>query len=400
MLMPSPAFPRVCGPILAGLLGLGASGCLTSPQPPVSPAPPPQPAPATPANAAPTPPSPPQPPSVAPSPASVPGRLKIALVSSWLWVDGQYVSPLAQVDYLALFARLRDRRGAADSVEANTFELEIDGAIEGRQLRDLLAFVDDAGYERVELVTGSGRYGLCTRRCSSGSEHEGSSSRRVAVLLRRDVITVWSGNDAQVPADAAVGSADPKLEKLFEVPRSGADGDLEARLSRLCSEPGRCSHVVLQFEDDVAQREFLRVLAVLDRAARGAVGGGAPPPVIRLGAFLPPGAGDEAKAFLMLGSRSGTLPPLVIRQVVRASYGVFRGCYERGLVTNPNLEGRVTVRFVIQVDGSVGDVTNGGSDLPNDEVVQCVLQGFVGLRFPAPRGGIVTVQYPIMLQPG
>jgi len=85
---------------------------------------------------------------------------------------------------------------------------------------------------------------------------------------------------------------------------------------------------------------------------------------------------------------------------VRASYRVFRGCYERGLATNPKLEGRVTVRFVIQPDGSVGGVANGGSDLPNDEVVKCVLEGFVGLRFPAPAGGIVTVQYPIMLQPG
>jgi hypothetical protein len=54
--------------------------------------------------------------------------------------------------------------------------------------------------------------------------------------------------------------------------------------------------------------------------------------------------------------------------------------------------------------GSVSNVTNGGSDLSSDEVTQCVTQcvtqGFFGIRFPPPAGGIVTVQYPIMLQPG
>jgi hypothetical protein len=388
------AFPSVWAALAAGLLALGGSGCLTPPRAQQPPAPPQQPAPVAPAPAAAPAPPPPKPPSVAPAPASVPGRLKIALVSSWLWVDGQYVSPLAQIDYFALFARLRDRRGAADSVSTNTVELEIDAATEVRQLQELLGLIGDVGYERVELVSGTHRYGLCTSRCITGSAHEGASRRRVAVVLRRDLISVWSGNDA--PA----GSADPELEKSFEVAGGAADGELEARFSRLCSEPERCSQLVLHSEPDVGQGELLRVLAALDGAARGAVGPGAPPSIIRLSASPPPSRGDEAHMFVMLDTRSGNLPPLVIRQVVRASYGVFRGCYERGLMKNPKLAGRVTVRFVIQGDGSVGDVTNGGSDLPDEEVVQCVVQGFRGLRFPAPRGGIVTVQYPIMLQPG
>jgi hypothetical protein len=32
--------------------------------------------------------------------------------------------------------------------------------------------------------------------------------------------------------------------------------------------------------------------------------------------------------------------------------------------------------------------------------VNCVVKAFYGLSFPKPEGGIVTVSYPIMLQPG
>jgi hypothetical protein len=40
-----------------------------------------------------------------------------------------------------------------------------------------------------------------------------------------------------------------------------------------------------------------------------------------------------------------------------------------------------------------------GSNLPDPEVVHCVLKTFYDLKFPAP-SGIVTVIYPIMLSPG
>lgn len=97
---------------------------------------------------------------------------------------------------------------------------------------------------------------------------------------------------------------------------------------------------------------------------------------------------------------SGRLPPEVIQRIVRQNYGRFRMCYEQGLSKNPNLEGRVTVRFVIGRDGSVSNVSNGGSDIPDSSVVQCVIRNYYGLSFPQPEGGIVTVVYPIMFSPG
>lgn len=97
---------------------------------------------------------------------------------------------------------------------------------------------------------------------------------------------------------------------------------------------------------------------------------------------------------------SGRLAPELIQRVVRQSFGRFRLCYENGLRTNSNLQGRVTVRFVIDSHGAVSSASNGGSDLPDSAVVSCVVRSFAGLSFPEPQGGIVTVVYPIAFAPG
>jgi hypothetical protein len=120
-------------------------------------------------------------------------------------------------------------------------------------------------------------------------------------------------------------------------------------------------------------------------SGHGRLGGShrARPPQVRMGAT----------------SVSGRLPPEVIQRIVRQNFGRFRLCYENGLRNNPNLQGRVSVRFVIGRDGRVSNV-GGGGDLPDGGVVSCVTRAFYGLSFPQPEGGIVTVAYPIVFTPG
>jgi hypothetical protein len=98
-------------------------------------------------------------------------------------------------------------------------------------------------------------------------------------------------------------------------------------------------------------------------------------------------------------SVSGRLPPEVIQRIVRQNFGRFRLCYENALRSNPNLQGRVVVRFVIGRDGGVSNV-GGGGDIPDGSVISCVTRAFYGLSFPQPEGGIVTVSYPIVFTPG
>jgi hypothetical protein len=96
---------------------------------------------------------------------------------------------------------------------------------------------------------------------------------------------------------------------------------------------------------------------------------------------------------------SGRLPADTIQGVGRQNHPRFRACYEMGLMTTPSLAGRVGVRFVINRDGRVTNVVNGGSDLPDPAVVSCVSRAFYDISFPKPEGGIVTVVYPIAFQP-
>jgi hypothetical protein len=99
------------------------------------------------------------------------------------------------------------------------------------------------------------------------------------------------------------------------------------------------------------------------------------------------------------GYVSGRLPPESILRIIRQNLGRARLCYENGLRRNPTLAGRVVVRFIIGRDGAVQSSADGGSTLPDPEVVSCIVRAFYGLSFPAPEDGIVTSTYPIVLSP-
>lgn len=96
----------------------------------------------------------------------------------------------------------------------------------------------------------------------------------------------------------------------------------------------------------------------------------------------------------------GRLPPEVIQRVVRQNFGRFRLCYENGLKQNPGLTGRVVTKFVISRDGSVSMAQDGGSDLPDKGVTQCIVRAFGNLSFPEPQGGAAMVTYPLIMTPG
>ena len=97
---------------------------------------------------------------------------------------------------------------------------------------------------------------------------------------------------------------------------------------------------------------------------------------------------------------NGRLPADVIQRIVRQNFGRFRLCYEAGLRGNPSLSGRVATKFVIGRDGAVNQSSDAGSDLPDQNVVACIVRSFNALSFPSPEGGIATVTYPIVLAPG
>lgn len=93
------------------------------------------------------------------------------------------------------------------------------------------------------------------------------------------------------------------------------------------------------------------------------------------------------------------LPPELIQRIVRRNFSRLRACYNEGLKGNPNLAGKITVRFVIAIDGTVNTVS-ADSSLPDQVVVSCVTRAFYSMQFPEPEGGLITVSYPIIFTPG
>lgn len=96
----------------------------------------------------------------------------------------------------------------------------------------------------------------------------------------------------------------------------------------------------------------------------------------------------------------GHLDATAIQRVVHQNDGRFRGCYQAGLLKNPSLAGRVTVKFAIARDGSVvvAEEDTAESELPDADVRSCVVRAFASLSFPEP-GDVVRVTYPFVFSP-
>jgi beta-lactamase regulating signal transducer with metallopeptidase domain len=95
----------------------------------------------------------------------------------------------------------------------------------------------------------------------------------------------------------------------------------------------------------------------------------------------------------------GRLAPEVIQATVRAHFGALQACYEAGLKTNAKLAGTVAVKYAIREDGTTTGAEDERSTLPDGAVVACVVGEFKKLTYPKPKGGVVTVIYPVEFAP-
>src|SRR6478609_3816965 len=72
-----------------------------------------------------------------------------------------------------------------------------------------------------------------------------------------------------------------------------------------------------------------------------------------------------------------------------------RQCYMLGTFRDSQLEGTVNVLFTINPNGRVSDTVDGGSDMPDPQVVACVLDVFAKMEFRAGGYYPTQVQFPI-----
>jgi hypothetical protein len=96
----------------------------------------------------------------------------------------------------------------------------------------------------------------------------------------------------------------------------------------------------------------------------------------------------------------GSLDLAAVDNVIESGYPLFARCYRDGVQRNSSLDGAVRFRLVVGDSGHVTRVEDGGSDLTDRQVIDCVAEGFYALRFPEPSRGNAHLLYRIHFDAG
>lgn len=95
----------------------------------------------------------------------------------------------------------------------------------------------------------------------------------------------------------------------------------------------------------------------------------------------------------------GSLSKEVIRRIIGRHINEVKFCYEQELNQRPDLQGRVSVKFIISPTGAVQTAAKADSTMGNPKVDECIVQAVRRWVFPSPEGGgIVVVTYPFVLE--
>lgn len=88
-----------------------------------------------------------------------------------------------------------------------------------------------------------------------------------------------------------------------------------------------------------------------------------------------------------------------VMKVINVSRAAIKRCYDKALISNPQLKGKMSIKIVINQQGRVDKTEIVDDTLHDAEVAKCV-KGVIGrLRFPKPAEGSATVTFPFAFDP-
>ena len=116
--------------------------------------------------------------------------------------------------------------------------------------------------------------------------------------------------------------------------------------------------------------------------------GGSPMKIATRGKINPPKPSD-----VELGGEAGSRPPESIRRVIRANIGGFRLTYEKYLKQNPNIGGKISLKFTISPSGDILSISVASSNTGNSELDDEIKDKARCMKFDPIEKGNVTVTY-------
>lgn len=325
-----------------------------------------------------------------PAPAGTPRTHRIAIHDGAVIVDGERVADVPAASpggvhglsgIRALAARLRTRHSAGS--DRAPYALDVDGQATVGQLKSVFETAAFAGWPTA-VVDANGPVLL---RAEMPLAAEAATPSWPHITL---VVAVRNGGVQLSRAHPHDGSTPAR-----PVGTAAAPAMLTGMLQQVCKDDP-CTPAVLLVDDDIRYTTVRAVLSALRKTT-----GGTPLLVLLVQQPAPP---DKPQHVWVGGGApvrvSGVLPPDVIRKLIHEHYAALRRCYSDALEGDASLSGKVVVRFVIDRHGHVSAAKAGkGTTLPDQHAVLCVLDRFREIVFPEPKGGIVTVVYPIDFEP-
>jgi hypothetical protein len=92
----------------------------------------------------------------------------------------------------------------------------------------------------------------------------------------------------------------------------------------------------------------------------------------------------------------GTIDKDAVAKVINSHLGEVSSCYERALLKEPGLAGKIVLEWQITTSGSVGFAKTKSSTMKSSAVEGCILSTLKTWRFPPAKGAGVVITYPFM----
>ncbi|WP_413581132.1 AgmX/PglI C-terminal domain-containing protein [Bdellovibrio sp. HCB288] len=223
---------------------------------------------------------------------------------------------------------------------------------------------------------------------------------------------------------AAAPAAAPKQQaaatggggKLANMMKSISDGRISKLIGKVSAQGAKSANVMFAQGVKAGSGPSGRGLAAvgnIERSGRdwGAAGNGAGVMISTngkgggksasgMGGLAQGGTGNAGVGLIEEESEiTGGLDREVIAQYIKSKLGQILYCYERQLSANPDLFGKVAVKFTIGGTGQVEQQLIGDTTLKNSTVEGCILNRVAAWKFPAPQGGTrVLVTYPFLFK--
>jgi len=105
---------------------------------------------------------------------------------------------------------------------------------------------------------------------------------------------------------------------------------------------------------------------------------------------------QSSKISLKPPTTRSSLSKQQIQRVIRKQLSHFRFCYEQGLMTNPALHGKLSLKLEIAAKGELSKAEAAGSSL-EPKVTECILKAAREMRFPE-TGTLTKVSYPLIFK--